>query len=41
VLLNRTLESSGQLFDLAPWLVAWIPTAALAALTMALLARAR
>ena len=41
VLLSRTLESSGQLFDLEPWLVGWIPTAALAVLTVGLLARAR
>lgn len=41
VLLSQTLESSGQLFNLPPWLVGWIPTAALAALTIALLARAR
>lgn len=41
VLLSQTLESSGQLFNLPPWLVGWIPTAALAALTVALLARAR
>jgi lipopolysaccharide export system permease protein len=41
VLLSRTIESSGQLFDLPPWLVGWIPTAALAALTGLLLARAR
>jgi lipopolysaccharide export system permease protein len=41
VLLSRTIESSGQLFDLPPWLVGWIPTAALAVLTLLLLARAR
>jgi lipopolysaccharide export system permease protein len=41
VLMSRTLESSGQLFDLPPWLIGWIPTAALGALTGLLLARAR
>ena len=41
VLLSRTVESSGQLFDLPPWIVGWFPTALLAALTLALLARVR
>ena len=41
VLLSRTIESSGQLFDLPAWLVGWAPTAALAVLTLLLLARAR
>jgi lipopolysaccharide export system permease protein len=41
VLLSRTVESSGQLFDMPPWIVGWFPTALLAALTMALLARVR
>jgi lipopolysaccharide export system permease protein len=41
VLLSRTLESSGRLFDLSPWIVGWGPTLLLAALTMALLARIR
>lgn len=41
VLLSRTLESSGQLFGLPPWLVGWIPTAVLATLTFAMLSRAR
>jgi lipopolysaccharide export system permease protein len=41
VLLSRTLESSGRLFDLDPWLVGWGPTLLLAALTFALLARVR
>ncbi len=41
VLLSQTLESSGQLFDLPPWLVGWIPTALLAVVTAALLVRAR
>ena len=30
---SRTLESSGQLFDLTPWIVGWLPAAALAAFT--------
>lgn len=41
VLLSRTLESSGRLFDLPPWVVGWGPTLLLAALTLALLARTR
>jgi lipopolysaccharide export system permease protein len=41
VLLSRTIESSGQLFAVAPWIVGWVPTIALAALTTLLLARAR
>ena len=41
VLLSRTLESSGQLFELAPWLVGWIPSAVLGALTVTLLWRSR
>jgi lipopolysaccharide export system permease protein len=41
VLLSQTLESSGRLFDLAPWIVGWGPTLLLAALTMTLLARIR
>lgn len=41
VLLSKTLESSGELFDLAPVLVGWIPTALLAALTTTLLWRNR
>jgi lipopolysaccharide export system permease protein len=41
VLMSRTIESSGQLFELAPWVVGWVPTLALAALTALLLARAR
>lgn len=41
VLLSRTIESSGQLFSLPPWLVGWAPTAALAVLTGLLLLRAR
>lgn len=41
VLVSKTLESSGELFDLAPVLVGWIPTALLAALTATLLWRNR
>jgi lipopolysaccharide export system permease protein len=41
VLVSRTFESSGQIFDLAPWLVGWVPTIALGMLTLLLLARAR
>ena len=32
VLLSKTLENSGQLLNLAPWMVGWIPTAVLALL---------
>jgi len=41
VLLSRTLESSGQLFDLQPWVVGWLPTVLLASFTFAMLARVR
>lgn len=41
VLLSRTLESSGRLFDLSPWIVGWGPTLLLVVLTTVLLARAR
>jgi lipopolysaccharide export system permease protein len=41
VLLSRTLESSGRLFDLEPWIVGWGPTVLLAALTFGLLLRTR
>jgi len=41
VLLSQTLESSGRLFDLAPWIVGWGPTVLLAGLTLVLLARTR
>ena len=41
VLVSKTLESSGELFDLAPVLVGWIPTALLATLTASLLWRNR
>jgi lipopolysaccharide export LptBFGC system permease protein LptF len=41
VFLSQTLESSGRLFDLPPWIVGWGPTVLLAALTFALLTRIR
>jgi len=41
VLVSQTLENSGRLFDLPPWLVAWGPTVALGILTWALVARIR
>jgi lipopolysaccharide export system permease protein len=41
VLLSQTLESSGELFSLAPWLVGWIPTVMLAVVTGTLLWRNR
>lgn len=41
VLLSQTLENSGQLLNLAPVLIGWIPTAVLAALTAALTWRNR
>jgi lipopolysaccharide export system permease protein len=41
VLLSQTLESSGELFDLAPWIVGWLPTALLAVVTGTLLWRNR
>jgi len=41
VLLSQTLESSGELFSLSPWLVGWIPTAMLAVVTGTLLWRNR
>jgi lipopolysaccharide export system permease protein len=41
VLLSRTLESSGRLFDVPPWVIGWGPTMLLAALTLVLLARTR
>ncbi len=41
VLLSQMLESSGQLFNLPPWLMGWIPTVLLAALTGTLLWRNR
>jgi lipopolysaccharide export system permease protein len=41
VLLSQTLENGGMLFGLRPVLVGWLPTAVLAALTGALLWRAR
>jgi lipopolysaccharide export system permease protein len=41
VLLSQTLESSGALFDFPPWLVGWLPTMLLGALTGVLLWRNR
>jgi lipopolysaccharide export system permease protein len=41
VLLSQTLESSGELFDLAPWIVGWLPTALLGVVTGTLLWRNR
>jgi lipopolysaccharide export system permease protein len=41
VLMSRTIESSGQIFDMPPWVVGWVPTIALAVLTGLMLARAR
>jgi lipopolysaccharide export LptBFGC system permease protein LptF len=41
VLLSQTLESGGQLFGLPSQLIAWLPTALLAALTATLLWRTR
>jgi len=41
VLASRTLESSGQLFDLTPWIVGWLPAAVLAAFTGVMLTRVR
>jgi lipopolysaccharide export system permease protein len=41
VLLSQTLENSGQLLGLAPWLVGWGPTAVLAVLTAGLVWRYR
>jgi lipopolysaccharide export system permease protein len=41
MVVSQTLENGGQLFDLPPWLIGWIPTFALAALTGVLLWRTR
>jgi lipopolysaccharide export system permease protein len=41
VLLSQTLESSGELFSLPPWMVGWLPTALLGAVTGTLLWRNR
>ena len=41
VLMSRTIESSGQIFDVPPWVVGWVPTIALGLLTGLMLARAR
>jgi lipopolysaccharide export system permease protein len=41
MLLSQTLESGGQLFGVPPWLIGWVPTFGLAALTSVLLWRTR
>ncbi|MCX7053849.1 MAG: LPS export ABC transporter permease LptG [Proteobacteria bacterium] len=41
VLLSQTLESSGELFSLPPWMVGWLPTALLGLVTGTLLWRNR
>jgi lipopolysaccharide export system permease protein len=41
VLINRTLENSGDVYGLSPLLVAWAPFAALSALTAFSIARTR
>lgn len=41
IVLSQTLEGGGQLFALPPWLVGWLPTFALMALTSVLLWRTR
>ena len=41
VLLSQTLESSGALFSLPPWIVGWLPTALLGLVTGTLLWRNR
>ena len=41
MVLSQTLENGGQLVALTPWLIGWIPTFALAALTGVLLWRTR
>jgi lipopolysaccharide export system permease protein len=41
VLLSRTLESSGQLFDVDPWIVGCLPAAMLALFTGVMLTRVR
>jgi len=40
-MLAKMLENGGQVFNLAPWAVAWIPTLLMAAVAMIALARAR
>lgn len=40
-LVNRTLENSGAVYDLSPLVVAWLPTAGLAAVTAAAIWRTR
>ena len=41
ILLSRTLQSSGELFDLTPWIVGLAPAAALAVFTALMLTRVR
>ena len=41
ILVSRTLESSGELFDLTPWIVGLSPVAALAVFTALMLTRVR
>jgi len=41
ILLSRTLESSGELFDLTPWIVGLLPVAALGMFTSLMLTRVR
>jgi lipopolysaccharide export system permease protein len=40
-LINRTLENSGQVYDLPPLVIAWAPAAALALVTAVAIARVR
>jgi lipopolysaccharide export system permease protein len=40
-MLAKMLENGGQVFNLAPWVVAWTPTLLMAAVAMIALARAR
>jgi hypothetical protein len=39
--MSRTLESSGQLFDVTPWIVGWLPAAVLTLFTIVMLTRVR
>jgi lipopolysaccharide export system permease protein len=41
IVLSRTLESSGELFDLTPWIVGWLPATLLALFTGLMLTRVR
>jgi lipopolysaccharide export LptBFGC system permease protein LptF len=40
-LINRTIESGGQLFGLNPALVGWLPTGVIALCTLAAISRTR